>query len=98
MPEVERAGERVLIALLHGILAVGAASDGDWSAADAHLAVFSQPAQLGVIDGEIALLAERVARVAADAGDGARAAVALGWARDVWRGLGRDDRIAALGS
>ncbi|MDP2342968.1 MAG: protein kinase [Deltaproteobacteria bacterium] len=96
LPEVERAGERVLSALCHGILAVGTALEGDWSAVDAHLAAFSQPHVEGLIDGEIGLLAERVAQVAVAAGQTQRASLALSWARGVWQALGRSDRLEKL--
>ena len=96
LPEIERAGERVLLAMCHGVLAVGAAIEGDWSAADAHLAAFYQPQRDGLIDGEMALLAERVAQVAFAAGETQRATLAASWARAVWQGLGRNDRLEEL--
>jgi serine/threonine protein kinase len=96
LPDVARAGERVLLALVHGILAVGAAKAGDWSAVDAHVAVFIAPHQQGLIDGEIGLLAEQLATIAAGAGRPERALQIGTWAREVWSALSRTERLDAL--
>jgi serine/threonine protein kinase len=92
LPDVERAGERGLLAACHGVLALGALVAGDGSAADAHCAALLQPLQAGVRDGELALVAEQIAATAARLGDSWRAGLAASWAREVWRALGRTDR------
>jgi tetratricopeptide (TPR) repeat protein len=93
---LDAAGEGALAALCHGVLALTSARAGDWSAADAHLAVFLTPWSQGVVDGEHALLAEAFARVAVEQDDVWRAVVANSCAREVWTSLGRQDRIDAL--
>ena len=86
----------VAVALCHGVLALGAAQEADWSAADAHLVAFLQPWSRGVVDGEHALLAEACAQLANAANEPWRAGVASGCARDVWLALGRADRLDAF--
>jgi tetratricopeptide (TPR) repeat protein len=93
---LDAAGEGALSSLCHGVLALTSARASDWSAADAHLAVFLTPWSQGVVDGEHALLAEAFARVAIQQGDVWRAVVANSCAREVWTSLGRQDRIDAL--
>ena len=96
LPEVERAGERVLISLGHGILAVRAAADNDWSACDAHLAALSAPqTETGIYSGEHALLYEAIA-VRAAGKKPWRAGLALSLAEDVWRTLQRSDGLARV--
>jgi tetratricopeptide (TPR) repeat protein len=93
---LDAAGEVALSSLCHGVLALTSARASDWSAADAHLAVFLTPWSQGVVDGEHALLAEAFARVAIQQDDVWRAVVANSCAREVWTSLGRQDRIDAL--
>jgi serine/threonine protein kinase/tetratricopeptide (TPR) repeat protein len=92
LPEVERAGERGLIAACHGVLAIGACARGDTAAVDVHGASMMAPVQQGLCDGELAVLAEQLAIHAARLGDGWRAALASSWARELWAALGRRDR------
>jgi hypothetical protein len=87
LPDVERAGERGLLAACHGVLALGALQAGDPSAVDAHCAALFAPLKQGVRDGELAYLAEQIAVAAARAGDGWRAGVSANWARTVWQDL-----------
>jgi serine/threonine protein kinase/tetratricopeptide (TPR) repeat protein len=98
LPLASRAGEAVLSSLCHGILAVAAARAADWSLADAHLQAFLTPHQQGLVDGEHALLAEAFAKEALRHGETWRAGVAVNAARDVWTGLGRDERLETLPS
>lgn len=92
LPDVERAGERGLLAACHGVLALGALKAGDASAVDAHCAALLEPLKQGVRDGELAIVAEQIAVAAARVGDSWRAGVAAKWAREVWVALGRTDR------
>jgi serine/threonine protein kinase/tetratricopeptide (TPR) repeat protein len=92
LPDVERAGERGLLAACHGVLALGALKAGDATAVDAHCAALLEPLKQGVRDGELAIVAEQIAVAAARVGDSWRAGVAAKWAREVWQALGRTDR------
>jgi serine/threonine protein kinase/tetratricopeptide (TPR) repeat protein len=92
LPDLERAGERGLLAACHGVLALGALKAGDASATDAHCAALLEPLKQGVRDGELAVIAEQIAVCAARLGDSWRAGLAAKWAREVWQALGRTDR------
>jgi eukaryotic-like serine/threonine-protein kinase len=93
LPEVMRV-EPALSALCHGVLAAVAAHARDWQAFDEHVRVLaaSRP-EREIIDADGAWLFEIIGDHARAQGDDGRAAFAYENALELWRTLGRQDRV-----
>ncbi len=97
LPEVDKAGEAVLSATCHGVLAAHAAANRDWPACDRHFAALVRPRRdSGLVDGEHAVLCEIIGDHARAQADDERAAEAYHCACDIWDALGRRDRVVSV--
>jgi tetratricopeptide (TPR) repeat protein len=97
LPELERTGERVLVSLCEGALAVAAAYDARWSDFDRRLDALRAPhLETGLVNGEHAVLFEAIGDHARLRGDEDRAVVCYEAAIELWQALGREDRADAV--
>ena len=94
---LQRRGVAAMIAASALCLAACDADEGAWPAAGRGLAEGAAGIEAtGMVDPDVARLAERIGRSARAAGHGLLAEQALALARDQWRRLGRPERAEAV--
>lgn len=93
LPELQRS-DPALSALCHGVLAAVSAHERDWVSFDEHVRVLaaSRP-EREIIDADGAWLFEVIGDHALAQGDDERASLAYENALELWRTLGRQDRV-----